>query len=104
MRGVGQATVRGGTKRCATKFNRVCSTSLGQTHSKELASWNTCWQHPHGFGPRRPLMERTGANDDAYLEHDNSAFCALTDFHRDYLITMEADGSIDDALADMNRL
>jgi hypothetical protein len=49
-------------------------------------------------------MERTGANDDAYLEHDNSAFCALTDFHRDYLITMEADGSIDDALADMNRL
>ena len=50
------------------------------------------------------LMERTGANDDAYLEHDDSAFCALTDFHRDYLITVEADGSIDDALADMNRL
>ena len=22
------------------------------------------------------LIERTGANDDAYLEHDDSAFCA----------------------------
>jgi len=50
------------------------------------------------------LIERTGANDDAYLEHDDSAFCALTDFRRDYVITVEADGSIDDALADMNRL
>jgi CBS domain-containing protein len=50
------------------------------------------------------LIERTGANDDAYLEHDDSAFCALTDFRRDYVITVEADGPIDDALADMNRL
>jgi CBS domain-containing protein len=49
------------------------------------------------------LIER-GVNDDAYLERDDSAFCALTDFRRDYLITVEADGSIDDALADMNRL
>jgi len=50
------------------------------------------------------LIERIGANDDAYLEHDDSAFCALTDFRREYLITGDADDSIDDALADMNRL
>jgi CBS domain-containing protein len=50
------------------------------------------------------LIQRTGANDDAYLEHDDSAFCALTDFRRECLITVEADGSIDDARADMNRL
>jgi len=50
------------------------------------------------------LIERNGAKDDGYLEHDDSAFCALTDFRREYLITVEADGSIDDALADMNRL
>jgi CBS domain-containing protein len=50
------------------------------------------------------LIERIGAKDDGYLEHDDSAFCALTDFRREYLITVEADGSIDDALADMNRL
>lgn len=50
------------------------------------------------------LIERTGANDDAYLEPDDSALCALTDFRRDYVITVEADASIDEALADMNRL
>jgi CBS domain-containing protein len=38
------------------------------------------------------------------LEHDDSAFCTLTDFHREYLITVEADSSIDDALTDMKRL
>jgi CBS domain-containing protein len=50
------------------------------------------------------LIERTVANDDAYLESDDSAFCALTDFRREYPITVEANSSIDEALSDMNRL
>lgn len=50
------------------------------------------------------LTERTVANDDGYLEPDDSAFCALTDFRREYPITVEAESSIDDALNDMNRL
>jgi CBS domain-containing protein len=50
------------------------------------------------------LIERTVANDDAYLESNDSAFYALTDFRRDYPITVEADSSIDDALGDMKRL
>jgi CBS domain-containing protein len=50
------------------------------------------------------LIERTVANDDAYLESTDSAFRALTDFRREYPITVEADCSIDDALRDMNRL
>jgi hypothetical protein len=35
------------------------------------------------------LIERTVANDDAYLESNDSAFCALTDFRREYPITVE---------------
>jgi len=50
------------------------------------------------------LIERTVANDDAYLESNDSAFCALTDFRREDPITVEADSSIDEALRDMNRL
>lgn len=50
------------------------------------------------------LVERTVANDDAFLESDAAAFCALTDFRREYPITILADSSMDDALADMNRL
>jgi CBS domain-containing protein len=50
------------------------------------------------------LIERTVANDDAYLESNDSALCALTDFRREHTITVEADSSIDDALGDMNRL
>jgi len=50
------------------------------------------------------LIERTVANDDAHLEPDDSACCALTDFRREYPITVEAESSIDDALNDMNRL
>jgi CBS domain-containing protein len=50
------------------------------------------------------LIERAVANDDAYLESNHSAFCALTDFRREYPITVEADSSIDEALGDMNRL
>ena len=38
------------------------------------------------------------------LEDNNSAFCALTDFRREYPTTVNADGSIDDALAQMIRL
>jgi CBS domain-containing protein len=59
---------------------------------------------PLGVRSAASLIERTGANDDAYLERDDSAFYALTDFRRESLITVEADDSIDDALADMNRL
>jgi CBS domain-containing protein len=50
------------------------------------------------------LIERSVANDDAYLEANNSAFCALTDFRSEYPITVDTGTSIDDALADMNRL
>jgi CBS domain-containing protein len=50
------------------------------------------------------LLERSVANDEAYLDAGDSAFCALTDFRRDYPITVGADSPIDDALADMNRL
>lgn len=50
------------------------------------------------------LIGRTGANDDTHLDRYDSALCALTDFRRESLITVEADCSIDDALADMNRL
>jgi CBS domain-containing protein len=50
------------------------------------------------------LIKPTVANDDVYLERNDSAFCALTDFQREYLITVEADSSIDEALSDMNRL
>ena len=35
------------------------------------------------------VSERTVANDGAYLESDDSAFCALTDFRREYPITVE---------------
>jgi CBS domain-containing protein len=50
------------------------------------------------------LIERTVANDDAYLESNVPAFCALTDFRRENPITVEGDSSIDEALGDMNRL
>jgi CBS domain-containing protein len=50
------------------------------------------------------VIERAAANNDAYLESSDSAFCGLTDFRREYLITVEADSSIDAALDDMNRL
>ncbi len=50
------------------------------------------------------LVERSVANDDAYLKADDSAFCALTDFRSEYPITVDTRTSIDDALADMNRL
>jgi CBS domain-containing protein len=50
------------------------------------------------------LIERTAANNDVYLESSDSAFSGLTDFRREYLITVEADSSIDAALDDMNRL
>ncbi|MHB8475793.1 MAG: CBS domain-containing protein [Steroidobacteraceae bacterium] len=50
------------------------------------------------------LIGRTGANDDTYLDRCDPAFRALTDFRRESLITVEADCSVEDALADMNRL
>jgi len=50
------------------------------------------------------LIERTVAIDDTCLDAGDSAFCALTDFRREYPITVDTDSSIDDALGDMNRL
>ena len=50
------------------------------------------------------LVERTVANDGGYLEPNDSAFCALTDFRIEYPITVEPNSSIDDSLAHMNRL
>ena len=50
------------------------------------------------------VYERAIANDAANLRFGDSAFCALTDFRRESPITVEADSSIDDALAYMNRL
>jgi CBS domain-containing protein len=45
------------------------------------------------------LLGRTAVNEDTGLEPNDSAFCALTDFH----FTVGPDSSMDDALADMNR-
>jgi CBS domain-containing protein len=50
------------------------------------------------------MIERTAANNDAYLESRDSAFCALTDLRSEHVITVEAHCSIDAALEDMNRL
>jgi CBS domain-containing protein len=50
------------------------------------------------------LTERIGARDDAYPGSTDSAFCALTDFRRQNPISAEAEASIDDAYADMNRM
>ena len=59
---------------------------------------------PSGVRFAASVIEGAVANDAAYLESDDSAFYALTDFRRDDPITVEADSSIDDALGDMNRL
>lgn len=50
------------------------------------------------------LTERYIENEDSELEAEDSAFDALTDFQNEYPITVDADTSIDEALADMNRL
>ena len=50
------------------------------------------------------LAERSTSNDESYLENNDSAFLALTDFQHEYPITVDTETSIDDALADMNRL
>jgi CBS domain-containing protein len=50
------------------------------------------------------VIDRTVANQATYLDTNDSAFCALTDFRRDDPITAEVDSSLDNALADMNRL
>lgn len=59
---------------------------------------------PSRIRPAASLNERSAVNDDTYLASVDSAFCALTDFQEDYPITVEADCSIDHALADMHRL
>ena len=59
---------------------------------------------PAPVGSAASVSERTAANNDAYLESSDSAFCGLTDFRRDHLITVEAHSSIDAALDEMNRL
>ena len=48
-------------------------------------------------------LGRIGKKEDAVLEPDDSAFCALTDFRFEYPVTVGPDSSMDDALADMNR-
>ncbi len=50
------------------------------------------------------MTEGTAANDSAYLESNDSALCALTDFRREYPITVEAHSLIDEALSNMKRL
>jgi hypothetical protein len=50
------------------------------------------------------LREHSAENDVPNLEENNSAFCALTDFRHEYFTAVNADSSIDDALADMIRL
>ena len=48
---------------------------------------------------RSPALE-----GELHLESDVSALCAMTDFRREYPITIEANVSIDEAFADMKRL
>jgi len=50
------------------------------------------------------LIERSIENHDSRLEAEESAFHALTDFQHEYPISVDMDTSIDEALADMNRL
>jgi CBS domain-containing protein len=50
------------------------------------------------------LIERSPENDSCELEADDSAFHALTDFQHEYPITVDINTSIDEAIADMNRL
>jgi len=59
---------------------------------------------PSRIRPAASLNERSVVNANAYLDLVDSALCALTDFERDYPITVEADCCIEDAFADMNRL
>jgi len=49
------------------------------------------------------LLGRTAANEDAVLEPDDSAFCALTDFRFDHPFTVGPNSSMNAALDDMNR-
>lgn len=58
---------------------------------------------PFPVGSASSLLERIVANDDSCLQSDDSAFCALTDFRREYPITVQTSASIDDALSEMNR-
>jgi CBS domain-containing protein len=50
------------------------------------------------------LIERSIENERCELEAEDSAFQALTDFQHEYPITVDINTSIDDALADMDRL
>ena len=50
------------------------------------------------------LIERSIENDACRLEDGDSAFHALTDFQQEYPIAVDVDTSIDEALAEMNRL
>lgn len=59
---------------------------------------------PSRVRPAASLIERTVANDEYYLDAADPAFSALTDFRREFPITVAADESADDALADMKRL
>jgi CBS domain-containing protein len=52
---------------------------------------------------RASSVEHNFVRHDDYLTMNDSAFCALTDFRREYPITVNADRSIDDALTDMVR-
>jgi CBS domain-containing protein len=49
-------------------------------------------------------IEPTAANSDAYSASRDQAFFGLTDFRHEYLITVEADSSVEAALDDMSRL
>src|SRR5208283_2744598 len=57
-----------------------------------------------GSRPTSGGVERSVANDAAFLQPDDCALFALTDFKRECPVTVEAGRSIDDALGDMNRL
>ncbi len=59
---------------------------------------------PCGSRPMVSVIERSVANDPAFLRPEDCALCALTDFRRECPVTVEADRSIDDALGEMNRL
>jgi CBS domain-containing protein len=59
---------------------------------------------PASFRWSASLIERSIENDGCGLEADDSAFHALTDFQHEYPITVDINTSIDQALADMNRL
>jgi CBS domain-containing protein len=59
---------------------------------------------PHRVRAATDLPEQPSGGDYSALTPDDSAYCALTDFNREYPITEPAGCTVDEALNDMERI